>query len=235
MHILVVEDTKVNAILLRNILERAGHTVTVAEDGIAGLEELERSPETGLLAVDVHMPRMGGIQFVSEVRKRPNVAHLPVIFISGESEAATVREAVALNPAGYILKPILEPSRVLARIEAAIQSSPRVLEESGVTCKRLEVDLRTLTIMYEALADQLIQARPGLERGEADPATHEALVASTGQFGAARLAAKLADFIQNRDVSGVLHETDAVLGELSLRGVRPAQEWKNQSPSPQPV
>lgn len=234
MHVLIAEDTKVAAILLRNILERAGHTVSVAEDGIEALELLEQHPEVGLLAVDVHMPRMGGIELVTEVRKRSSMAETPVIFITGEAQAATVRKAVALRPAGYILKPILEPSRVLERVQAAIRSAPSILEDEDETCRRLGIAPRTHSGMLEALAVQLIEARPGFEIGEHEAEVTEALMESSGQLGAARLASKLAEASENRDVSGVLHEIDAVLGELSLRGIRPAQEWKKQSPTPSP-
>ena len=193
---------------------------------------LDQHPEIALLAVDIQMPRMDGIEFVAEVRKRPNVADIPVVFISAASEAATVRRAVALKPAGYILKPVLEPSRVLDRVDAALRSSASILEDSDETCRRLGINTKTHVVMLEALAAQVIEARPALERGPNDDDLIGTLIESTGQLGAVRLASKLAEFPENRDVSGVLHETDALLGELSLRGIRPAQEWKQEPLSP---
>ena len=79
MTILVAEDTAVNAILLKNIIERAGHVALRAADGVEALELLEAHPEIELAAVDVHMPRMDGLELVRTMRERSEWKDLPVV------------------------------------------------------------------------------------------------------------------------------------------------------------
>ena len=56
MTILIAEDAPIDAIVLRNILEHAGHRPLVVHDGQAALAALEAHPEISLLIADVHMP-----------------------------------------------------------------------------------------------------------------------------------------------------------------------------------
>lgn len=131
MTILIAEDAPIDAIVLRNILEHAGHRAVVVKDGEEAVAALGEHPEISMVVADVHMPIMSGVELVRAMRERPDLAHLPVVFVSGAADAETVREAVALKPAAYILKPLNEPSRVLERVNHALEGVVPVLAEEA--------------------------------------------------------------------------------------------------------
>jgi CheY-like chemotaxis protein len=128
--ILIAEDQPIDAIVIRNILEHAGHVARVVGNGRDALEALESDQEIAVVVADVRMPAMGGVELLRAMRERTAIAGIPVVFVSGAADAETVREAVGLGPAGYILKPVTEPSRVLDCVEQALRRSGRQLPTS---------------------------------------------------------------------------------------------------------
>lgn len=83
VHILVVEDQILIALLFQSVLEGAGHRVTVAADGLEALDADDADP-ADLLVTDCRMPRMGGLELIRRMRsRRPG---LPVILVSGGEE-----------------------------------------------------------------------------------------------------------------------------------------------------
>jgi CheY-like chemotaxis protein len=88
--------------------------------GIALREVTRLKPD--LILTDVHMQPMGGIEFVRQLRALPSstVSNTKVIFLSADSSAATVGEALPLGVSGYLVKP---PSltALTNKIEAALR------------------------------------------------------------------------------------------------------------------
>jgi CheY-like chemotaxis protein len=80
--ILVIDDDPAVRMTIKLVLEREGHAVAVAADGLAGLRTLDGGG-IDLLIVDIFMPGMDGIETIREVRKRR--PDLPVIVMSGTS------------------------------------------------------------------------------------------------------------------------------------------------------
>ncbi len=92
--VLIVEDDKVARTFMRHILENERWVMTEAEDGLFGLEELQkRQPDVILL--DLNMPRMDGFEFLDEVRKNQCWSEIPVIVISARE--MTGRDMSQLN------------------------------------------------------------------------------------------------------------------------------------------
>src|SRR5512133_3023609 len=87
--ILIVEDDGTFRGLLANILEDAGHDVTQAVDGAAGLARLKQGP-FDLVLSDLKMPKMGGIELFRSSRELPSAPPFVLITAFG-----TVEEAVA--------------------------------------------------------------------------------------------------------------------------------------------
>jgi len=81
--ILVAEDEADIAVILREILEMAGHHVTLAIDGAMALELLESNPLPDIILTDLKMPRMSGRRLVETLRSDPRTAALPVVLITG--------------------------------------------------------------------------------------------------------------------------------------------------------
>src|SRR5215813_15160519 len=79
--LLVVDDNKVNRLLLTRSLEQQGHSVFSAEHGRAGLEMLRREA-FDLLLLDIEMPEMDGFEVLEQLVKDLQLRDLPVIVTS---------------------------------------------------------------------------------------------------------------------------------------------------------
>lgn len=123
--ILLAEDGTVDALLLRNILTRAGYHVVTVPNGARALEVLESDPDIDMVVTDVVMPEMDGAELLRTIRSRKNLARLPVVFVTATSDSTLVREALGLGLGGYILKPLTQPSRVLDTVRRAAAAHPQ--------------------------------------------------------------------------------------------------------------
>lgn len=121
MNILVVEDTAVNAIMIRNILTHEGYGVRIVASANEALESLRDDPAVDLIVADIGLPGMDGIDLVREARAIDGLEAVPALFITGDASAETVRKAVDVGAGGYILKPIVQPSQLLERVRQALQ------------------------------------------------------------------------------------------------------------------
>ena len=124
--ILVAEDSPVDALVIRNVLRRAGYELVFADSGASALEalELEENQDLQLLLADINMPGMGGIELVEKLREGSKWAGIPVIFLTAVANAEIVRSAVGLGSVGYVLKPLREPSRLLRVVADALEGAP---------------------------------------------------------------------------------------------------------------
>ena len=117
--ILVVDDNRVNSLLLSRGLEQQGHTVLFAEHGREALDLL-RSQHFDLMLLDVLMPDLDGYQVLAELKLDPHLRDIPVIMTSSLDELDSVVKCVEMGAEDYLPKPI---NRVLlnARITASLE------------------------------------------------------------------------------------------------------------------
>jgi CheY-like chemotaxis protein len=110
--IMVVDDDRVDTLAIRRSFKELHITnpVIAAKDGIEALERLrgengrEKVNHPFLVLLDLNMPRMGGIEFLEELRRDP-ILQRTLVFVMTTSSAAEDRaRAYAKNVAGYILK-----------------------------------------------------------------------------------------------------------------------------------
>ena len=154
---------------------------------------------------------MTGVELVRAMRERPDLRALPVVFVSGAADAANVREALALGPAGYILKPIHEPSRVIERVNHALRGVLPLLADPADVRRARGLDME----QYRQVRSELEAAlRAALEGGEAsDPA---ALASQAHAVGGFRLAGVMRP--EGRaDRQVVVREMRALLSALEAR------------------
>jgi CheY-like chemotaxis protein len=99
--VLVVDDSLVVCQVVEEILVSAGFAVELAHDGSAALAAVrEREPD--LVLSDVEMPKMGGLELLTEIRKRTQ--RLPVIMLTTRGSAEDRKSATALGANAYLLK-----------------------------------------------------------------------------------------------------------------------------------
>lgn len=117
--LLVVDDNKVNRLLLVHGLEQQGHQVASAENGKRALEML-RSGQYDLLLLDIEMPEMNGYQVLEALLQDPDLREIPVIMTSATDEVDSVVKCVEMGAEDYLIKP-LNPILLRARVNASLE------------------------------------------------------------------------------------------------------------------
>lgn len=103
-HILVVDDDPLILKLIKEYLKDF-YTVGTAINGAVALKFLEKK-ETDLIILDYEMPGENGAQVLEKLRKKKETSHLPVIFLTGINDREKIEKVLALQPQGYLLKPV---------------------------------------------------------------------------------------------------------------------------------
>jgi adenylate cyclase len=117
--ILIVDDNRMNRLLLGRGLEQQGHTVVFAEHGADGLDVLRRE-RFDLMLLDVLMPELDGYQVLAELKRDPHLRDIPVIMTSALDELDSVVRCVEMGAEDYLTKPI-NPVLLNARIAASLE------------------------------------------------------------------------------------------------------------------
>ncbi|MHB8493234.1 MAG: adenylate/guanylate cyclase domain-containing protein [Casimicrobiaceae bacterium] len=117
--LLLVDDNKVNRLLLARNLELQGHGVAAAEKGRVALEMLRRD-DYDLLLLDIEMPEMNGFQVLEQLAKDLQLRDLPVIVTSSLEGLDNVVRCIELGAEDYLQKPV-NPVLLKARIGASLE------------------------------------------------------------------------------------------------------------------
>jgi DNA-binding response OmpR family regulator len=127
--ILVVEDDASVRELIRMQLAAAGHTVAVAEDGADGLEHaIALQPD--LIVADVRMPKLDGFGMLAELRKRPETAATPLIFLSALEDRESLRRGMNLGADDFLTKPV-QTEELLGAVATRLQRSAAVRRQEA--------------------------------------------------------------------------------------------------------
>lgn len=118
-HLLVVDDNKVNRVLLTHGLEQEGHIVESAENGRQALEML-RARMYDLLLLDIEMPERNGFQVLEALLADENLRDIPVIMTSASDELDRVVKCIELGAEDFLTKP-LNPVLLRARVNASLE------------------------------------------------------------------------------------------------------------------
>jgi class 3 adenylate cyclase len=118
-HLLVVDDNKVNRLLLARGLEEQGHHVEFAVDGREALDAL-RSNHYDLVLLDIMMPEIDGYQVLEELTSDQELNNIPVIMTSAMDEIDSVARCIEMGAEDYLFKPV-NPILLKARINASLE------------------------------------------------------------------------------------------------------------------
>ena len=122
--ILVVDDECTVRSLLHDVLEIEGYSVREAEDGPTALSDMhERRPD--LVILDVMMPRMSGIEVLTEIRQDPELEHLPVLMLTAAGDDDTTWAGWQAGASTYIDSMITGSRGCSTRIAASVSSPLR--------------------------------------------------------------------------------------------------------------
>ncbi|MBN8581952.1 MAG: response regulator [Anaerolineae bacterium] len=144
--LLVVDDNKVNRMVLSRSLEQQGHQVETAENGQEGLEKF-RSGTFDLMLLDIEMPIMNGFEVLEACLNDLDLRQIPIIMTSAMEELDAVVKCVELGAEDYLTKPV-NPILLRARVNASLEK------------KRLRDEQRKLfrTFATKEVAEQLLRS-----------------------------------------------------------------------------
>jgi len=117
--LLVVDDNKVNRLLLGRSLEQQGHTVEMAENGRQALKMLHARP-FDLVLLDIEMPEMNGYQVLEKATADLQLRDIPIIITSALEELDSVVKCIEMGAEDYLTKPV-NPVLLKARIGASLE------------------------------------------------------------------------------------------------------------------
>ncbi|MFC7309245.1 two-component system response regulator CseB [Streptomyces monticola] len=114
--VLVIEDDPTIRRSLQLALERYGHAVSVAADGLSGLE-LFREERPDLLLLDVMLPHLDGIGLSRRVREESQV---PILMMSARGDSLDVVSGLEAGADDYVVKPV-DTAVLVARIRTLLR------------------------------------------------------------------------------------------------------------------
>ena len=104
IRILAIDDSATMRALLAQALGNGDFTVTLAEDGVEGLEKLDAT-DPHLVITDINMPRLDGFGVIEGIRGSPGHQALPVLVLTTESSSDMKDRARRAGATGWIIKP----------------------------------------------------------------------------------------------------------------------------------
>ncbi len=115
LRILAVDDSRTMRDMLTIALTGAGMEVTVAEDGVHGLEMLEAEEVPDAIISDINMPRLDGFGFIEAVRRIDRFRATPILVLTTESAPELKARARNAGATGWIVKPF-DPQKLVRSI-----------------------------------------------------------------------------------------------------------------------
>lgn len=152
-HILIAEDSAVQALMLRQILEQQGFKVSTANNGLTALDmALQLRP--ALLISDVNMPGMSGYELCQRIKASPDFSDLPVILVTSLSGPDDVLLGLKSGADSFVIKPY-EKNHLLERVAHALNRSkqPTPEEERSV----VEISFHAQTYQISASRKQILE------------------------------------------------------------------------------
>lgn len=113
--VLVCEDEDHIRRLIQVVLEKSGHEVYVAADGLKGLEMLEEGIEPDLIMLDIMMPGMDGLQVLQRLKADPETRAIPVVLLTALAQENVVVQGIKLGAKDYVRKPF-HPKDLMTRL-----------------------------------------------------------------------------------------------------------------------
>ena len=138
--VLVVEDERDIAELLRYNLAKNGYHVMAALNGEEALRLARQNPPD-LVLLDLMLPGMDGLDVCRVLKSDPQTAGIPIIMVTAKGEEADIVTGLELGAHDYICKPF-SPRVLLARVRACLRRTREPVDEdaAGVHYRDLVVD-----------------------------------------------------------------------------------------------
>jgi putative two-component system response regulator len=119
--ILLVDDSSTIRAVTKYLLEKQGHSVVTAEDGVKGWEAINRlASDIDMVITDINMPNMDGRQLVGLIREDRRFRLIPVVVSTTISEKESIKLLLNMGADDYIIKPF-SSEEFIARIQSHLR------------------------------------------------------------------------------------------------------------------
>ncbi|HKS42939.1 MAG TPA: response regulator [Blastocatellia bacterium] len=102
--ILFCEDNLITQKLIRAALDTTPHEIQFASNGSEGIKLIEQA-RPDIIFTDVHMDEMTGLELLSAVKSRDELAHIPVVLMTASVQSSYLEEGYSKGAADHIIKP----------------------------------------------------------------------------------------------------------------------------------
>lgn len=116
--ILVIDDSRVIRMRVRDMLPQGNFEVLEAKDGVEGLNAI-REQRPNLIMLDFLLPRMSGWEVFQEIQGQPDLQHIPLVLMSGRKEEVTEKMSEPFEFFEFIQKPF-EQKELIEAIKGAM-------------------------------------------------------------------------------------------------------------------
>ncbi|WP_299060847.1 response regulator [uncultured Polaribacter sp.] len=109
LKILLIEDNLIEIMKMKRTISllELKHTIIEAKNGEEGLQFLEdKSYLPDLILLDLNMPKMSGIEFLSILKNDKNLCHIPTVILTTSDNQKDLEECYKIGVSGYVLKPL---------------------------------------------------------------------------------------------------------------------------------
>ena len=119
IRVLVVDDSLNTREIEKDVLEAHGYRITLAEDGLDGLQKA-RAGEFDAILTDVEMPRMDGFTLTATLRREERYRHVPIIIITSREKEEDKRRGIQVGADAYIVKGDFDQSNLVDTLKALL-------------------------------------------------------------------------------------------------------------------
>ena len=222
LNLLLAEDNAINQRVAKRMLQRAGHEVTIAEDGKQVLAILDEKGFDAIL-MDVQMPELDGFATTAAIRKNElrTGLHLPIIAMTAHALIGDRERCLAAGMDDYIAKPMTSDKLLAVLAAIPLQCPVEEAFDMASSLERINGDLEFLIELADMLAHdapvQVEEIRDAVDRNDAaklERAAHR-LKGSLLPF----VAARAMPVAQSLETMGHTHELSNALQEFQVLNV----------------
>lgn len=127
--VLLIEDDPLIYRLYKKLFELEGFELELADNGLAGLEQLPLF-KPDIILLDIMMPTMNGLELLEKVKADPETKDIPVIVLTNVADMNVAQIAISRGAALCLVKSQTEPDDVVASVNSVLAKQAQLTEQT---------------------------------------------------------------------------------------------------------